>query len=167
MALNKEKNGKKKHNVRKVVLSVFAVLIILVLICGALKFLFFKESFIQPTALQVESAKSLVSESLQAKGDDISNYDIRFSERIKQSEDESDRNTLQVLLLGNSTSHSYLIDLDSGMIVMHMEKEIYGWMIDKCKGKEDKEESGKDNGKDDNSEKNFRDMRHFEKCDDW
>lgn len=40
--------------------------------------------------------------------------------------------------------HSYLVDLDSNMIVMHAEKEVYGWMLDKYKEKEDDRESDKE-----------------------
>jgi len=156
----------KKKNVWKIVLSVFAILVILIIIGGAIKFLFFKESFIKTTNEQITSAKSLVSQALQAKGDNISNYNIKISEKIEQSDEKNESNTLQVFLSNNSTMHSYLIDLDSNMIVMHTEKEIYGWMLDKCKEHGDKKESNKENDKENNSESDFEEMNNFnfEEC---
>ncbi len=151
---------KKKYKIWKIALSVLAVLVILIIIGGAIKFLFFKEHFIKPTAEQIASAKSLVSDALQAKGDNISNYEFRVSEKIRKSESKNKGNTLNILLSNNSTMHSYLIDLDSNMIVMHTEKEIYGWMLDKCKEKDDKKESKKEN----NSEADFEEMNNFKEC---
>lgn len=87
---------KRKTSNWKIWLLVFVVLIILIAVKGAIRFSFFEGHSIEATAEQMDSARGLVSNALQSKGDSISNYDVKVSEKIRRSEEEKDRSTLQV-----------------------------------------------------------------------
>ena len=165
------KTDKKKSNSksRRIALMVIVIMVILIAIGEAINFFYFRESFIKPTEQQATTAKSIVSGALQIKGDNLSNYKVIIVENMKKSEDETDRNLLEVFLFNNSTTHSYLIDLDSYSIVMYKETEVYGWMLDYCQKKNNKEESERQIDKD-NKAKNLdgsykRMHRINERCD--
>lgn len=126
----------KERNVWKIVSAVFIVLFVLILAVG---FMHPRPrmAFTEPTQEQVSMAESVVAQDLQARGDNISNYEVSVTNRvigfigepypgnampaIRQfnlpGESENFRN-LQVSLRGNTTAYLYIVDIDSEKITM-------------------------------------------------
>jgi len=122
--------GKQNVNVWKVVSVVFIFLFILVIIGGVYFRIppHFRGQLNIPTQDQIDSAKATIAKELQKDGDDIQNYQVAVSENIRGlGRMTPPRNILQVSLQKNSTMHLFLIDVDSGEILMHSRTEFYGW----------------------------------------
>lgn len=123
-----------QRNVWKIVSIVFIALFIVVLIWGQMN-LRSRHHFAEPTQEQIDSAKSIVSRDLQAMGDSMDNYQVSVTNRIMgfiggprpdemppmgqimPLETESSGN-LQISLRSNTTNYLYLVDIDSGKILM-------------------------------------------------
>jgi hypothetical protein len=130
----------KERNVWKIVSAVFIALFIIVMIAGILNSRFrppFMERLNEPTQEQIEMARSIVTHDLQARGDNISDYEVLVMNRmvgfisrphpdgrLVMEQPESiiegiqDPANIQVLLRGNSTGYLYIINADSQKIVM-------------------------------------------------
>jgi len=133
---NKKGNSGKERNVWKMVSVVFITLFILILAWGLMNTRP-RPTFTEPTQEQIDMAKSIVAQDLQARGDSIDNYEAFVTNRVvgfigqphpgnegpdvrqinHLGEMENFRN-LQVSLRGNSTAYLYLVDADSGEILM-------------------------------------------------
>lgn len=131
--------SRQKKNVWKIISIVSIVLFCLMLIGGLIRVYHFRSFFSTPTQEQIDSVKAIVAQELQNKGDDIDNYEITVSNRIinfdrmvrsqgfveiEYPEGIFDRirypeAAIQVSLVKNSTMHLYLIDANSGKVVMH------------------------------------------------
>ena len=133
--------GKQKINVWKIVAVVFIILFCAALIGGLFRMSYPRPSFMAPTQEQIDSAKAIVAQELAKKGDDINNYEVVVSNLIGEFKDirigvypKPSRqappgtpvgNVIHISLHSNSTSHFYLIDIDSGKVIMHSLTE---WM---------------------------------------
>jgi len=119
--------GKQTVNVWKVVSVIFIFLFILVLVSGLFRVQDFKGSFKTPTQDQIEYAKAIVARELQNQSDDINNYQFIISEDIRRFDRITpSKNIIQVSLQKNSTMQMFLIDIDSGEVLMHSKTEFYG-----------------------------------------
>jgi hypothetical protein len=134
----KKANPGAKRNVWKIVSVVFISLFILILLWGITN-LRSRPQFPEPTQEQTDMAVAVVTDDLQASGDSIDNYEVSVANRmIGFIGRPGPRNgmpglkpgghpdmarvsgeNIQVALRGNSTGHLYIVDLESGSIVMH------------------------------------------------
>jgi hypothetical protein len=133
----KKGNSGKERNVWKMVSVVFIALFILILAWGLMNTRP-RPTFTEPTQEQIDMAKAIVAQDLRARDDSIDNYEVFVTNRIvgifdrlrpsnegpaiKQikppGEMENFRN-IQVSLQGsNSTSYLYIVNIDSGKILM-------------------------------------------------
>jgi hypothetical protein len=130
--------GKQKMNVWKIVAVVFIILFCMALIGGLFRISYPRHYFMAPTQEQIDSAKAIVAQELAKEGDDINNYKVVVSNRIGKfngidigvhpeppGRQIPSGNVIHISLQSNSTSHFYLIDIDSGNVVMHSFTE---WM---------------------------------------
>ncbi len=128
--------GKQKVNIWKVISVIFIILFVLALIGGLFRIYHFRASFTTPTQDQIDSAKAIVAQELRNKGDDINNYEIVVPKNIRKFDGrmppppinifgrmESPRSIIQLSLSNNSVRHSYLIDMDSGEVLIHSQIE--------------------------------------------
>ncbi|MBU2561736.1 MAG: hypothetical protein KKD17_05545 [Nanoarchaeota archaeon] len=121
----------KKRNVWKIVAIAMVVVFVLIVAGGIIKLHRFKASFAAATEEQTSSAEAAVMQDLESRGLNISEYTVRVSHKvIGMREGGDDRNIMQVFAEANSSRHSYLIDMDSGKIMLHSQTETYGWMAD-------------------------------------
>lgn len=82
---------------------------------------------VQPS--QVDLAEKAVAKELNNSGDSISNYNLQVSDMARGfSENDANKSIIQISLYDHSKRHLYLVDADSGQIVMHSETTFYGWM---------------------------------------
>jgi hypothetical protein len=132
---SKASSREKERNIWKMVSVVFIVLFIIILAWG-LTNIRPRPSFTEPTQGQIDMAESIVAQDLQARGDNISNYEVSVTNRIIgfigephtwierpsireiDTQGEAGFDNLQVSLRGNSTAYLYIVNTDSEKIVM-------------------------------------------------
>lgn len=129
-------------NVWKIIAAVFIILFCAALIGGLFRITHTRSPFMAPTQEQIDSAKTIVAQELAKEGDDINNYEVIVSNRIGKfngikigfhpgppgrqvpAETRSEK-VIHISLHGNSTTHFYLVDIDSERVIMHSFTE---WM---------------------------------------
>jgi len=102
--------------------GIFAVLIIM----GLIKAHNIKSSFTSPTNAQIDLARNLAIEKFESIGGNTSAFQIRVEDRMRRPRDEiNNRTILQVVFYNDTTTHIFLVDVNSGKVIMHSETEMY------------------------------------------
>ncbi len=142
----KGKEKKNEMNVWKIIAVVFIVLFGMALAGGLFRIYNSGPLPSAPTQEQMDSARNVVAQELAKSGDDISNYEVTVSSMIRKldrmppmfirmegpettgfNQEISDGNTLHVSLQSETKTHFYLVNIDTGKIIMHSFTE---WMVD-------------------------------------
>jgi len=123
---NKNHNGIHGHRIWKTiaiaVIAVFAVIII----AGVIRTHYIRSSFIKPTQAQIDYATKIATEKLQSAGVNSSGFQMQYGKRMRKMHNGVlNRIIIQVLFYNNSTTHTYLIDVDSGEILLHSQTDMY------------------------------------------
>jgi hypothetical protein len=127
----KTKQPAKRFNIWKIVAIVVIALFAATLIFGIVKLQRFKQTLADPTGPQIDAAKSLALQDLENRGVNTSAYTIKVATKVRgMREAGEDRNIIQVFAEADASRHNYLIDTDSGMILLHSQTETYGWMAE-------------------------------------
>ncbi|MEM5812677.1 MAG: hypothetical protein QW286_03085 [Candidatus Aenigmatarchaeota archaeon] len=141
---NKKPFHSKETNIWKLVSAVFILLFVFVLVLW-----FFsprpRPAFIELTQEQKDIAKAIVTQDMQARGENISTYEIFVTNRAvgfigkprpdnfygprpsRCPEGICRMESVQVLLHTNSTSYLYIVDINKGKILMRSFTE---WLND-------------------------------------
>ncbi len=117
---------KKNNNptrVWKIVAISFIVIFVLFVFVGLIKSHNIKSSFVKPSQDQIELAKRIAAEKLQSANINASTFQITVGERGQKHRDN--KVILQVVFYNDTTTHAYLVDLDSGKVILHSETEIF------------------------------------------
>ena len=117
----------KKMKAWKIVSVIVIMMFILVVIGGLIKAYHFKSSFAKPTQAQVDDAEKIAAKQMQSSGANVSAFQMHAGNKMRKfSDDGVSRNIIDVLFSSNSTMHNYLIDLNSGTVLLHSETDFYG-----------------------------------------
>jgi hypothetical protein len=141
----KSKEKKNEMNVWKIIAVVFIVLFGLAVAGGLFRIYHAAPPMSVPTQEQMDSAKAVVAQELAKSGDDIGNYEVTVSSMIRKldkmplmftkmegpeapgfNQEIRNGNTIHVSLRSDTKTHFYLVDVDSGKIIMHSFTE---WMV--------------------------------------
>ena len=144
----KENKVNAKMNVWKVV-SIVSIILFGLVIAGSFIKMYISEPIVEPlydpvdqlnymkpisasTMEQRDYALDIVEKELRNKGDEWINYEIFIDSHIRKFEAEGVSKSVIVVYLfkENTTRQIYLIDIDSGEVVMYAGTEFYGWMND-------------------------------------
>ncbi|HLC47073.1 MAG TPA: hypothetical protein VJI75_05055 [Candidatus Nanoarchaeia archaeon] len=113
----------------KSIAVIFLMLFCSIIILGILRWNYYRPSYHSIDSVQKELAMNLISQDMGSSGKNISEYKTLVSNMThKFARGRVNKNTLQVSLYSPSSRHQYIIDIDSGTIVMHSETLVYGWM---------------------------------------
>lgn len=111
------------------VVAVAAILLFAIfIVSGIMKAHYFKPSFTKPTQEQIDYATKLASDRLESTGANISDFKIKFGQgmRTPQPQNEKSKRTIiQVSFYNNVTTHIYLVDVNSGEVLLHSQTDIY------------------------------------------
>lgn len=138
-----ERKGEKR-NIWKIVSVAFIVIFISIIAAGIIN-AGTSRNFTQPTGDMVESAKGIVAQDLLERGDSIDNYEVFVMNRMVgffnhrharngmppmkpgpcPEEIQCFENNIQVALKSDSRDCLYIIDADSGKIVMRASTEWF------------------------------------------
>lgn len=134
---NKEKEEKqdsKNKSTQKVwkVISISVIILFVILIIGGLiKAFYIRSSFVKPTREQVDFATKIATEKLQSMHVNSSMFQVH-ADRMRKMHDDGEgktRGMMQVSFYNNSTMHTFLVDVNSGEVLLHSETDVYGsWM---------------------------------------
>ncbi len=113
----------------KIVSLIFIALFAVLLIVSMVRFSHSRPPLTPATPEQMESAKAIVEQDLQANGDNISNYKIEAASELGHI-GESQKSLLRVAAENDTSRHFYLVDVETGKIVLHDSSERYGWMAE-------------------------------------
>jgi hypothetical protein len=118
--------ARKKINIWKIVAIVFIILFAAIMFGGWMKAYHFRTSFITPTRSQVDIAKNAALTDLKNHGEDLTNYSFKISDKIRGiSIGSAPRETIEVSVYNASIRHLYIIDVNSGGILMYSRIEFY------------------------------------------
>jgi hypothetical protein len=105
-------------------IAVIAIFLLIIAL-GLIRECYSRHSSAQLTASQLQAVKDVVQASLQAKGDDIANYQFSISNKMMRPEQKERQSSLiAVCLYSNSTRLAYLIDINSTEIALSSETRI-------------------------------------------
>ena len=119
------KNQKKE--VWRIVAIAVVVLFAVVIMGGLLKAYYIKSSFVKPTHAQIDYATKIAAEKLQSIRVNSSAFQIQVGRKMRILHDDgAAKIIIQVSFYNNSTTHTYLVDVNSGKVFLHSETDIYG-----------------------------------------
>ena len=105
-----------------------AVIIIFALFLagGLIKAMYIRNSFVKPAQAQIDYATKIAREKLQSTGVNSSAFQVQTGRMMRTMHDNMGTKTmLQVSFYSNSTTHTYLVDVGSGKIILHSETDLY------------------------------------------
>jgi len=104
------------------VIVLFAVFII----GGLIKAHHIRSSFKKPTQEQIDYATQIATEKLQALGGNVSAFQIQVGKGMRRMPDEENNRTIiQVSFENKDTMHLFLVDVNSGELLLHSQTDIY------------------------------------------
>lgn len=128
----KAKKGKpdqRQTNVWKLVSIVFITLFCVTVALSFLRHHSIRPGFIEATAEQKERAEGIVAQDLESRRENIAEYEKAVATKIRGIvSGNMTRHIIQVSLWKGSARYMYLVDADSGEIVLRAETNVYGWM---------------------------------------
>lgn len=109
------------------IVAISVMLIFLLIVIGVLiKVYHYRSSLTKPTQAQTDEAARIATKKLQSMGDNVSAFKIHVGTKIRSLNDNGvPRKILQVSFANNATSHTFLIDISKGEILLHSETEVY------------------------------------------
>ena len=126
---NEEKqDSKNKPNQRiwKGISIAVIILFAIIIIGGLIKAFYIRSSFIKPTQTQIDYATKIATEKLQSSGGNSSMFQIQVGRKMRRlHEDGINMTIMQVSFNNNVTSHTYLIDVNSGKVLLHSQTDTY------------------------------------------
>lgn len=133
----KSKPDKMRSNVFKIIAIVVVALFALILVGGLIKMYRFHSGFSAMSQQQAETAKAVAMQDLQSRGKDAAAYEIQVMPKIRKMGGAGNGlSVAQVSFHNPQTMESYLIDIDSGRILMHSETDYYDGLIQEGREKE-------------------------------
>jgi len=120
----KNKMHKNARNVWKYVAVGFIVVFAVFILGGVLKAYNMRNSFGKATSEEKDLAVKVASAKLEELGIDSSKFQLRISDQIKKK-DKNGPDTVHIIFYSQGVTHSFLIDVDSGTILIHSLTEVY------------------------------------------
>ena len=116
----------KFERVWKMVAIAVIIVFALLLAGGLIKAHYIRSSFVKPTQAQADYAAKIASEKLQSTGINPSAFQVQTGRMMRAMHYNADKKLmLQVSFYNNSTTHTYLVDVTSGEIILHSETDTY------------------------------------------
>ncbi len=113
----------------KIVSLVFIALFAILLIVTLVRFRHPGPEMTSATPEQMESAKAVVEQSLQADGYNVADYKVEAGSEAGHMGDAK-KEVIRVTAENDTSRHFYLVDVETGKVVLHDSSERYGWMAE-------------------------------------
>jgi hypothetical protein len=123
------KESKKVHVFWKGIAITFITIFCVILVFGVIRWQHFRPHQDAAQQQQIDMAKEAVSADLSSAGYNISDYNVQVASTVRGFEaGMKDESIIQISLFGESKIHQYLVDADSGKMIMHSETTFYDGM---------------------------------------
>lgn len=121
--------AKKKPRAWKLVAFAVVAIFILMIVVGL--FRFYRYTGPPATQEQIAAAEKIVAQDLEAKGLPLQDFHIDVSEKTRHiRKGETNHITIRVNANSETERHFYLIDVETGKIVLHSVTAYADWMAD-------------------------------------
>jgi hypothetical protein len=119
-------SGVKHTHLWKTVAIMMIIAFAVLIIGSAIKAYHFRSSFMRPSESQIEYAKTVAIQKLQSMGINPADYQTRTPDEMRIIPTEGvKRSVLQVSFHNKETAHTFLVDVNSGDILLHTETDVY------------------------------------------
>jgi hypothetical protein len=115
--------------------KIIAIIVVLIfaffIIGGIIKSYHFRSSFVKPTQEQIDYSTKIAIEKLTSLGFNPSDYQIHVANMMRRNYEKDDKNKdniIQVAFYNNQSSHTFIIDVTSGEVLIHSQNDIYKQM---------------------------------------
>jgi exonuclease III len=86
----------------------------------------FRPAFDLANTSQIEAAKSIAVNDLAVRGENVTQYQFKVSDKIREIPGDAEhKKVIEVTLYNESVHNLYIIDVQSGTILMHSRTEFY------------------------------------------
>ena len=124
-----EKQIASKQKIWKTVSIAVIILFAVIIAGGLIKAFYIRSSFVKPTNEQIDYATKIATEKLKSMHVNASMFQIHADRMRRMRDDGKTRGIMQVSFYNNSTMHTFLVDVNSGEVLLHSETDTYGtWM---------------------------------------
>jgi hypothetical protein len=113
----------------KIVSLIFIALFAILLIVTLVRFRHPGPEMTPATTEQIDSAKSIITQKLQAEGYNITNYKVEAASELGHM-GELQKAVIRVTAQNDTSRQFFLVDVETGKIVMHDFSERYDWMAE-------------------------------------
>ena len=128
-SINAKSKANSSHKGKKIwKITAMAVLLITALLIagGLIKVYYFKSFYIKPTQTQIDYATKIATAKLQSAGSNASAFQVQAGRKMRRlHESGSERTIMQISFNNDITSHEYLIDVNTGEVLLHSETDAY------------------------------------------
>ena len=116
---------KRKINTWKIISIIFIVLFVLIVVGGLLRVHNFRSSDTMASNSQIETAKNIAFTDITNRGENITGYLFKASDKIRSINTGSiRRNIIEVSVFNQSARHTYIVDINSGDILVYSKTEF-------------------------------------------
>jgi hypothetical protein len=123
---NSEHKMKKSRNIWKVLAIAFVALFIIIIAAGMLRSHKFREPPVQLTDIQIKNAESIALSDMTLRGSLPANYTIRSPGVARViNADNIKRNVTEVSIYNSTSRIMYIIDVDTGKILVYTNTEFF------------------------------------------
>jgi len=116
-----------KNNAWKIAAVIVIVIFIVIVISALIRNINYRSMIVKPTQAQIDMAQQVATDDLTQRGENLTDYNIRVSGGIRPvPAGNPANNVIEVSAYNDYMMHLYLIDANSGAILMHSKSESYG-----------------------------------------
>ncbi len=118
--------AKKKRNIWKTIAFIFIIIFVAIIILGIWRAYHYRSKAAIATPEQIAYAKSIAESDLQTQGINATAYTVKVSDHIRSIPlNHTTTQTIEVTFSAPSIKHNYIIDVQTGKILMHIEMQFY------------------------------------------
>jgi uncharacterized protein YpmB len=118
-----------KHKVWKITAIIFIILFIVIIVSALVRLSRSRPPLIEPTDAQVSIVKGIALTDLSNRGEQIQNFSVSTSPDIRPvSVGQATKKVLEVSVYNDSIRHLYIIDVDSGNVLLYSKTESFGFI---------------------------------------
>jgi hypothetical protein len=125
MATKNQSSVNRWKIVSLIFIALFAILVVVTLV----RFRHVGPQMTPATPEQMELAKSIVEQNLQADGYNTGNYTIEANTEISRM-GENQKEVIRVTAENDTSRHFFLVDMETGKLVLHDATHRYDWMAE-------------------------------------
>ena len=110
----------------KIIAISFIVIFVLFIAVGVAKVYRYKSSLVKPTQDQIGFVTKIAADRLRTMGVNLTGLQVHEASKIRKlHEADAERSVMQITFSSSALSHTFLVDANTGEILMHSQTEIF------------------------------------------